>query len=182
MSESKNPIKVLNAFSKKIARLSDEDLENPPAPLSKDKKLQDQIKARQLDRQTYLVRKYKDFQEPLTNDIEEDEENLIKAYDFFCKLTELCEKEKAENPETQLHSLELSNPLCLRDDYTLGDSMAFLRLWFLDKYKDAGIIPEFKRAENGSFYLIFTERELWTPSSLEKEILRSLDDAESSET
>ena len=65
---------------------------------------------------------------------------------------------------------EITSPLCKRDDYTLGENMAFLRLWFLQKNPDATVVPEFVRDENGQFFLNFIEKELWKPSSLEKEI------------
>ena len=45
--------------------------------------------------------------------------------------------------------------------YTIADTVA-----------DSEYVPEFVRAENGQFYLSFTARELWSPNSLEKEILR----------
>lgn len=178
MSERNNPIKVLNAFSKKFAKMSDDDLDAQPAPASKDKKLQDEINNREEERETYLRRRFKDFTDPRTQDIEEDEDNLIKAYEFFCKLTEFCENEKSENQNTKLRSMELSSPLCRKADYTLGDDIAFLRLWFLQKYPDTSLVPEFTRADNGQFYLNFTARELWSPTSLEKEILRTLENSE----
>ena len=178
MTERNNPIKVLNAFSKKFAKLSAEDLDAQPAPVSKDKKLQDEINSRDSDRKNFLCRRLQDFTEPRTQDIEEDEDNLIKAYEFYCRLTEFCENEKSENQNTKLRSMELFSPLCKRADYTLGEEMAFLRLWFLQKVSEATVVPEFTRAENGQFYLIFTERELWSPTLLEKEILRALDNCE----
>ena len=72
--------------------------------------------------------------------------------------------------------MEIASPLCRRDDYTLGDAMTFLRLWFLNKEPEAAFVPEFIRAENGQFYLSFTARELWNLTSLEKEILQSLEE------
>ena len=178
MSERNNPIKVLNAFSKKFAKMSNDDLDAQPAPASKDKKLQDEINSREEERETYLRRRFEEFTDPRTQDIEEDEDNLIKAYEFFCKLTDFCESEKSENQNTKLRSMELSSPLCKKADYTLGEDIAFLRLWFLQKNPDSNFVPEFTRADNGQFYLNFTVRELWSPTSLEKEILRTLENSE----
>ena len=107
MSERNNPIKVLNAFSRKFAKMSNDDLDAQPAPVSKDKKLQDEINSREEERETYLRRRFEEFTEPRTQDIEEDEDNLIKAYEFFCKLTEFCENEKSENQDTKLRSMTL---------------------------------------------------------------------------
>ena len=141
-----------------------------------DKLLQEEINRREQERTEMLRKKYQDFLEPPTPDIEEDEENLLKAYELFCKVNEISEtiNKDASKAKARLRSMEISSPLCRRDDYTLGEDMTFLRLWFLQKEPEAAFIPEFVRAENGAFYLDFTARELWTPGTLEKEILQSL--------
>ena len=143
-----------------------------------DKLLQEEINRREQERTEMLRKKYQDFLEPRTPDIEEDEENLLKAYELFCKVNEISEtiNQDATKAKARLRSMEIASPLCRRDDYTLGDSMTFLRLWFLQKEPEAAFVPEFVRAENGQFYLDFTARELWTPGTLEKEILQSLEE------
>ena len=178
MTEKINLAKSVAAFSKKFTKLNDEDKAQKEAPVTKDKILQDQINLRESEREEELRRRFSDFTEPRTQDIEEDEENLIKAYEFYCKLTEFCENEKSDNKNTKLRSMELSSPLCKKADYTLGDEIAFLRLWFLQKVPETDVLPEFTRAENGVFYLTFTEREIWAPTPLEKEILRALKNSE----
>ena len=168
----------MDSFSKKIARLTDDELDNQSPAVSKNQKLQNEIYTREADRKSFLWRKFKDFLEPRTQDIEQDEDWLIDAYEFYLKLTEIVENAASEKSSTHLRSMELSSPLCRRDDYTLGVDMAFLRLWFLQKFQDVCVVPEFTRADSGQFFLIFTDRELWKPSSLEKEILRAIDEAD----
>ncbi len=145
-----------------------------------DKLLQEEINRREEERTEKLRHKFEGFLEPRTPDIEEDEANLLKAYELFCKVNELCEaaavESRGEKGKARLRTMEISSPLCRRDDYTLGEDMAFLRLWFLQKEPEAAFIPEFIRAENGQFYLDFTARELWAPGTLEKEILQSLEE------
>lgn len=141
-----------------------------------DKMLQDEINRREQERTENLRHQFQDFLEPRTPDVEEDEENLIKAYELFCKLNEISEQARNEGTKSRLRSMEMASPLCRRDDYTLGDKIAFLRLWFLKVRPEAAFIPEFTRAENGQFYLEFTARELWSPGTLEKEILQSLEE------
>ena len=174
MSEKRNLAQSVAAFTKKFSKLNDEDKELQQPPLSKDKILQEEIKLREAEREEELRRRFSDFMEPRTQDIEQDEENLLQAYQLFCKLQDLCEAAKQEKSTARLHSFEITSPLCKRDDYTLGENMAFLRLWFLQANPDATVVPEFTRVENGNFYLTFTDRELWTPGSLEKEVLRIL--------
>ena len=170
MAEKRNLAQAVAAFSKKFAKLSDDDKELQQSPVSKEKLLQDQIKERESEREEELRRRFSDFLEPRTQDIEEDEENLLQAYELFCMLKEVCELNIKEKSTARLRSFEITSPLCKRDDYTLGENMAFLRLWFLQKNPDATVVPEFVRDENGQFFLIFIEKELWKPSSLEKEI------------
>ncbi|WP_022931059.1 hypothetical protein [Treponema bryantii] len=170
MSEKRNLAQSVAAFTKKFSKLNDEDKELQQTPLSKDKILQEEIKLREAEREESLRRRFSDFMEPRTQDIEQDEENLLQAYQLFCKLQDLCEATKQEKSTARLHSLKIESPLCKRDDYTLSENMAFLRLWFLQTNPDANVVPEFIRDENGLFYLEFTDKELWTPNSLEKEI------------
>lgn len=142
-----------------------------------DKLLQEEINRRELERSEMLRHKFEGFLEPRTPDIEEDEENLLKAYELFCKVCEISEtiNQDASKAKVRLRSMEIASPLCRRDDYTLGEDMTFLRLWFLQQKPEAESVPEFIRDENGQFYLDFTPRELWTPGTLEKEILQSLE-------
>ena len=174
MAEKRTLAQSVAAFSKRFTQLNDEDKRLQEAPVPKDKLLQEEINRRESEREEELRRRFTDFLEPRTQDIEEDEENLLQAYELFCRLNEVCELAAKENSTARLHSSEISSPLCRRADYTLGDNMAFLRLWFLQTKPDAEVVPEFIRAENGQFYLNFTDRELWTPGSLEKEVLRIL--------
>ena len=175
MSERNSLAQSIAAFSKKFDKLDDADKELRDQPLSKEQLLQDEINRREEEHEADLRRRISDFLEPRTQDIEQDEEALIQAYELFCKLNEVCEAASKENSSARLRSIEISSPLSRRDDYTLGEEMSFLRIWFLQKKPDTAFIPQFTRDENGLFYLDFTDRELWTPSILEKEILRTLD-------
>ena len=143
-----------------------------------DKLLQEEINRREEERTQMLRKKYLEFLEPRTPDIEEDEENLLKAYELFCKINEITDtiNQDPSKAKARLRSMEIASPLCRRDDYTLGDAMVFLRLWFLNREPETAFVPEFVRAESGQFYLDFTARELWTPGTLEKEILQSLEE------
>lgn len=170
MAEKRNLAQTVAAFSKKFSKLNDVDKELHEAPVSKEKLLQEEINRRESEREEELRRRFSDFMEPRTQDIEQDETNLLQAYELFCKVTEICETTAKENSTARLRSLEITSPLCKRDDYTLGDSMAFLTLWFLQKNPDATVVPEFIRDEHGQFYLEFIDKELWIPSGLEKEI------------
>ena len=179
MSERKTLAQTVAAFSKKFNKIDDADKELHEIPPSKDQILQDEINRRDEERLESLRRQFNDYLEPRTQDVEQDEKSLMNAYEFFCKLQELREDAAAQGWDARLRSAELISPLCRRDDYTLGEQMAFLRLWFLQKVPESEVVPEFIRAENGQFYLDFTARDLWSPNALEKEILQSLKESPS---
>ncbi len=174
MPEKKKLFQSIDEFSKKFSKLNEEDKDRFEIPLSKDKILQDEITRQEEEREADLRRRFSDFLEPRTQDIEEDEENLLQAYELFCKLNEVCKLAEKENCTARLRSLEISSPLCKRDDYTLGENLAFLRLWFLQKNPDAEVVPFFLRDDDGYFYLDFADKKFWKPNSLEKELLRIL--------
>ena len=176
MAEKKSLKDSIAAFSNKFNKMTDEDKELQENPLSKEDLLQNEINRREEERVEKLRHLFQDYLEPRTQDIENDEVSLLKAYDLFCKVNELSASAQQEGSDARLRSTEIVSPLCAKGDYTLGEQMAFLRLWFLQKHPETEFIPEFIRAENGRFYLDFTARELWTPSSLEKEILLALEE------
>ncbi len=177
MSEKKNLAQSIAAFSKKFDKLDEETKELQQLPRSKEKILQEEINRREDERAEALRLQFQDFLEPRTQDIEADEKSLLKAYELHCIIRAICQEAKESGSDARLRSMEIVSPLCHRDDYTLGDQMAYLRIWFLQKEPDADCVPEFIRDENGLFYLDFTDRELWTPTSLEKELLQSLKDS-----
>lgn len=174
MTEKKSFANTIINFSKQFSKMTEAQKDNVSEAVagkeSRETKLQNEIQRRDEERVEQLLKNYQDFLQPSTKDIEEDEEALLSCYKLFCKINEV--SNDFEN--TRLRSLELVSPLCKKDDYTLGESFAFLRIWFLNTVTDAEYVPEFVRAENGQFYLDFTARELWTPSTLEKEILQCL--------
>ena len=174
MSKTSTILQSIAAFSKKFSKLDEDEKNNFEKPVSKNKFLQDEINRQEAEREESLRRRFLDFLEPRTQDIEQDEENLLQAYELYCKINEVCELAAKENSTARLHSFKITSPLCKLDDYTLGENMAFLRLWFMQKNPDVTVVPVFLRDENGQFFLDFTDRELWSPDTLEKELLRIL--------
>ena len=167
--------KAVIDFSKKCSKLSEEAKDQVKLPQSKEKLLQDQIMLQEEERAEALKKQYQDFLNPQTKDIEEDEESLLNCYNLFCRINEI----SAEYEKERLRSLELVCPICKKSEYTQGQSFAFLRLWFLNTIKDCQYLPQIIQAENGQFYLDFISRELWTPDSLERELLQYLEESPS---
>ena len=112
---------------------------------------------------------------PLTQEIEEDEANLIKAYELFCKLVEDCEAVGAGG--TSLRDFSLTSPLCKRVEYTGGDRFLYLRIWFLKVTPDAKFVPEITAVPGTvpTYVLTFIDKDMWQPGLVEKEILQVIE-------
>ena len=173
--ERKNLAQMVLAFSKKLNKIDDKENLSRVSSFSENRIIQDEINRRENERFELLRKKYLDYLEPRTPDIEDDEAVLLNAYDFFCKLNETCNYVKESGSKISLRSMEIVCSLCNKGDYTTGEQMSFLRLWFLKKMPESLFVPELILADNKQYYLNFTARELWSPSSFEKEILQSLE-------
>lgn len=182
MADSKSNSTAVNAaladFTKKFARFtsasssgsqdqSDIKIESPL------KSLQDQINERENERASLLRRQFMEYISPVTADIEQDEENLLKAYKLFCKLVEA--NNTLGDSTTHTKSLLLTSPICKKSEYTslaAETRFSFLLLWFVVTNPDATFIPQLEQDTNGSLYLNFIERDLWKPTLFEKEIMQ----------
>ena len=178
MADNKTILQTLQAFSQKLedfsqrggVRISTQDEEYTNL-----KNLQNQINQQEEEKREELRSQFQEFLMPVTQDIEKDEEDLVKAYTLFCQLKEL--NENSGDRQTHLKRYSLSSPVCHKSEYTSDKSrFAFLRLWFLTTTPDTNYVPEITADEKGSFSLDFTELELWQPSTLEKEIMQAFED------
>ncbi|MBR5032585.1 MAG: hypothetical protein IKX70_02870 [Treponema sp.] len=164
---------ALDDFSKKFARFAADPQAveglKVESPL---KSLQDQINERESERASVLRRQFLEYVSPLTSDIEDDEEALLKAYKLYCQVVEL--NETAGDAGTHLRDFSVTSPLCRKSEYT-GDGdgrFCFLRLWFAATNPDALFMPVMEQDANGNWYLSFVEKELWKPTLLEREIMQ----------
>lgn len=133
--------------------------------------LQDLINERETERNSLLKRQFLEYASPLASDIEEDEENLMKAYRLYCQLVEL--NDTAGDSATHLRDFALTSPLCRKDEYTIPDGrFAFLRLWFNATNPDALYIPQIQSDNNNKYVLTFIDKELWKPTLFEKQIMQ----------
>ena len=134
MADKKSMLQALNAFSRKMKTMSDcgqVTLNQEPSAM---KKLQTQINQQEEDRLASLQARFSEYLDPVTQAIEKDEEDLLKAYELFVKLVEL--NKTAGDNSTHLKSFQLSSPLCRKPEYTAelpSENFSLLRLWFLAK-------------------------------------------------
>ena len=89
-ADTKSVSQALADFSQKFARFAADpqavESLKVESPL---KTLQDQINERESERVSLLRRQFLEYACPMTSDIEEDEEALIKAYKLYCQLVSI---------------------------------------------------------------------------------------------
>lgn len=175
MLERKNITLTLAEFSKKIMAFNKGAEVYIRENTSAIKNLQEKIREEEKDRINYLKARFAEYLEPVTKEIEEDEENLIKAYNLFCQINEIMEK--MPDHTTHLKSLLIASPLCHKSEYTSelpSEDFSFLRLWFLVKNPSSNYVPEIVKQDNQaeSYAIDFIDIEMWHQTSLEKEILQ----------
>ncbi len=173
MAEKRSMIQTLNEFSQKIQALLQGAEVSFYEKISDSSKLQTQINQHEEERLSYLQSRFSEYLNPLTQDVEQDEENLMKAYQLFLKLQELNKTDG--DSATHLKSYLLTSPLCRKSEYTVlpSESFSLLRLWFIVNNPDAAFVPEIVAMENaaGSFALDFIDIDMWQQTSFEKEII-----------
>lgn len=175
MLERKNITVTLNEFSKKMTALKKGADFFIRENTSEIKNLQEKINQDEEERINYLKSRFADYLEPVTKEVEEDEENLMKAYNLFCQINEITEK--LTDRSTHLKSHLIASPLCCKSEYTSdlpSENFSFLRLWFLVKNPESNFVPEIVKLENipESYAIDFIDIDMWYQTSLEKEILQ----------
>ncbi len=164
---------VLKSFAAKFSRAQSEGTLDEVNVSSKLQGVQNSVEEYEARRIDAIKKQFDDFMNPVTQEIEADEANLIKAYDLYCKLLEACDS--VGDSGTALKDFSLTSPLCKRVEYTTGDRFLYLRLWFLQVTPDAKFVPEITAVQGGavpSYVLTFIDKDMWQPGLSEKEILQ----------
>lgn len=176
MSEKKTLVESLQKFSQKFSKLTSDEQENAELPQSESKILQEEINRAEKTRIETLQKTFNEFVNPVTQEIEKDEESVVLAYKLFVQVKALNESSENVAALARIKSVVITASICSKTEYT-GEGkqlFSFLKLWFLKENPDCIFVPEICRAPDGSFYLDFIERELWSPSVFEKEILQAV--------
>lgn len=156
-------------FSKRLSRFNDSGKYEPVRPLSSDARLQQRITDMESERRERFLQQYNSLKNPVSQQVEEDEANLITAYNLFKGAVDL--NANSGNAETKLADLRIASPLCEKNDYISGSGFSFLRIWFLKNNESIEYVPLIGQSEDRRF-LEFIPKEEYEFSRLEKEILQ----------
>lgn len=179
LKEKKSISQSLAEFSKRLneakvsaaSKTETEDglIKKVKSPLSS---LQDQINEREEERTEFLQKQFLEFTSPLTQDIEKDEEELLKAYNLFCQIHQV--NQTTGDSKTHLKDLSITAPLCKKSEYSANPNrFSLLKLWFITQTQNLLFVPSLEQTPEGAF-LLFTEKDLWKPSLFEKEVLQAV--------
>ena len=166
-------IKAIADFSKKLNKFNESQEARRIVSVSSDKVLQRKILDSEEERREKLVSVLNGFLEPFSRDVEEDEENLSKAYDLFCGILEV-QKSKGSK-ETRLADLALKSPLCSKPEYIHGDRFSYLKVWFLKQHNDSAFVPEICLNVQKIHCICFVPKDEARFSPLEKELFGLLE-------
>lgn len=175
--QTKSVQQVINRFSKKFTRANANSPEilDQVNPVYQLHGAQEQIQEYENQRIQSIKKQFADFMTPITQEIEQDEQNLVKAYNLYCQLEEL--NSTAGDSLTHLRDFSLASPLCKKIEYTSGELFLYLKIWFLTVTPDAKYVPDLTyitAASGSTCVLTFVEKEMWHPSIAEKEIMQAV--------
>lgn len=173
--QSKSVGGALKNFAAKFSRAKKEGSLDEVKVESELRPVQESVEEYEARRLDAIKKQFDDFMNPVTQEIEQDEENLIKAYELYCKLVEACDT--TGDTGTRLRDYSLLSPLCKKTEYTGGDRFLYLRLWFLKVTPDVKFVPEITAVPGGTvpvYVLTFIDKDMWHPGLAEKEILQAV--------
>ncbi len=160
---------TINAFTKKMSKLKNSS-DNPQVLVSSEnQKVQNLVTSLEEERCYKILKNYNLYKNPVNQQIEEDEENLLKAATLYEHILSL--EDSLGDCNTHLKDLRLTSPLCYKNDYTKGNEFCFLRLWFLEFKSDFDYVPILSE-ENEKYFIEFVHKDEYEFTSYEKEILQ----------
>lgn len=171
MKEKKSLSSAVSQFSKQISRFNQSGGEDFVRRKNSDELLQEKIDISENERMEKLKRNFLLYANPVTQDIEADEEALLSAFQLYKQILEI-NKTYAEH-RTYLLNIKIASPLCAKSEYTQKNKFSFLRLWFLRQTEHDGFVPVMEHDES-RFYLSFIPKDNYTLSTFEKEILQAI--------
>lgn len=167
--DKKNPLDAISKFSSTLSKFTSSGKKEIDVAPSKDTLIQKKIRSFESERREKIIRTYNEFKNPVTHDIEQDEENIIASYELFLKVLEANE---SSGEKASLASLKIKSPITKKSDYTQKNKFLFLRIWFIEQKKDAEFIPQIVTDDKKDFLLEFIPKDEWKITAYEKEILQ----------
>ena len=135
--------------------------------VSKEKLFKSRLSEKLKKEKQITLQMYEGYKIPRTKDIEEDEKQLLDAYNLFKTVLKSVEENHAES-STKLLSIRIESPLLSKRQYTEDIDFAFLKLWLYFEQNIDDYVPVIKKSRQQ--YLSFEPFEEYTFSDAEKKL------------
>ena len=171
---AKDIIEAMEKFSKKIVSFKRAENKSFVMNESSEKKLQETINLSEQERVSAIKKEYENFKNPLSREIETDENALLKAFEIFMSLTEL--KKNSDGEGASLRNFEIDCSICRKSEYTKPacSKFIFLQSWFYFEKKITEYIPVICLSDKGYCYIDFSDADSCRFNSREKEIWQTV--------
>ena len=157
----KNITDALSNFSKKLSRFEEAEEKEFVKPVSKDSPLQKKINLSEEEKIERIKAEYEKYANPVSKEIEEDEEAVLSALRIFkaAKLAEQTEAAQKKEKQTSIHQLDFKSPLCQKQEYVYGKNLIYLTYWLQTVHGETEWIPSIYKFISGERFLEFIPAE-----------------------
>ena len=157
----KNITEALSNFSKKLSRFEEAQDKEFVKPQSKDAALQKKINLTEEEKIEKVKAQYEKYLNPVSREIEEDEEAVLSALRIFkaAKNAEQTEVSQKKEKQTSIHQLDFKSPLCQKQEYLYGKNLLYLTYWLQTVHGEKEWIPSIYKFTSGERFLEFIPAE-----------------------
>ena len=167
---------ALADFSKKLSRFEQAEEKEFIKPVSKDAPLQKKINLTEEEKIERIKAEYEKYINPVSKEIEEDEEAVLSALRIFkaARVAEQTEVSQKKEKQTSIHQLDFKSPLCQKQEYVYGKNLIYLTYWLQTVHGEKEWIPSIYKFISGERFLEFIPAETKTYDYEENAILNVL--------
>ena len=159
----KNITDVISSFSKKLSRFEEAEEKTFVKTERKDAALQKKINLSEEEKLERIKAQYGKYINPVSKEIEEDEEAVLSALRIFkaAKNAESAESggKKGSDMPVSIHQIDFKSPLCQKDEYVYGKNLIYLTYWLQTVHGEKEWIPSIYKFISGERFLEFIPAE-----------------------
>lgn len=168
---------VFSNFAKTLSRFNQSGRDLPKRK-TEDDFLQDKINAGEAGRKQAVSKTYKIYKDPFgvlgkTSDraksIYEDEQNLLKAYNLFKAVKDVCDSKSDKG--TFVSSFEIESPLTRKAAYIMNGNFVYLICWLMFEENIGDFVPVLEEVNN-SCKIRFVSSENYKFNYSDMEVIR----------
>ena len=170
MQKMKSITDAISDFSKRLSRFEKAESAVFVKKERGDKILQTKINLSEEEKLEKIRAEYEKYINPVSKEIEEDEEAVLSALRIF-KAAKL-----AEQGETSaIHEIDFKSPLCRKDEYIYDNKLVYLSFWLENVHGEKEWTPNIYKHISGERFLEFIPLENRTYDYEKNAVLKILE-------